>query len=158
MLESRLENARRNRQIEQSVSLLHWRTRLDLREPLLDVHIGVVFREISACVKRPLAEPLPDVVVDLVDLVGVGHRFAHYRAITLIGVLITRYAQQREVVGQKLLLSQVIDGWNELALGEVARATEDHHCARVSLVAVSAFSRRAHQRNGNRSSHDFFTA
>jgi len=158
VFEGRLEHAGRNRQIEKSVLLLVRGARLDLLEPLLDVPVGVVLREIAAGVERPLTEPLPDVVVDFVDLVGVRHRLAHQGAIPFVGILIARHAQQGEVVRQELLLRQIVDRRDELALGEIAGPAEDHHRARVGLVTASTLSWRADQRHRNRSSHDFFTA
>src|SRR5206468_1332149 len=55
VLQRHLEYARRNRQVEQSVSIVLLRARLDFVETLLDVGVGGVSGEITAGVKSPLA-------------------------------------------------------------------------------------------------------
>src|SRR6185436_7431708 len=55
VLECRLEHARRDRQIEETVPIGLGPPRLDLLQALVDVRVRVVFREIAAGVERPLA-------------------------------------------------------------------------------------------------------
>ena len=99
---------------------------LDFLQTLPDVRVSVVLAEVPAGIKRPLAQPLPNLVVDFVDLVGAGHCFPHHRPIAIVGILIARNAEQRKVFRQQLLLREVIDRRNELSLGEIAGAAKNY--------------------------------
>jgi len=158
MLERRLEDAWRNRQIEDAIPIRLSRRRFDLAKALPNRLVGAVGAEVSAGVKRPLAEPLPNVLLHLVDVLRLIHRLPHQRSISLIGVLISGDAQKCEIVGQKLLLGEVVNGRDELSLGQIASSAEDDHRARVGLVATARRTRRAHERNRTWCLHDFFTA
>src|SRR4051812_29343561 len=92
------------------------------------------------------------------NLVRLVHRFSHERAISLVGVLISRDAQQREVVREKLLFGEVVDGRDELAFREVPGGAEYHHRAWIGLVATPRSSRCTYEGNCARRLHDFFTA
>src|SRR5580658_7077345 len=59
-----------------------------------------------------------DLLADLVTELFAGH-------------LVARKSHQREVLGEQLVLGEIVKRRNELALGQVARRPKDHHDARV---------------------------
>ena len=81
---------------------------------------------IAADIERGVLDPLPD---GLIHRLGAGellHRLAALLAVLLVGHLRSRIADQDELVRQHLLPGQLVDGGNQLPLGQVAAGPEDH--------------------------------
>src|SRR5207245_303806 len=81
-------------------------------------------------------EPLPQVWIDrsrgeCLDLLG------QLLAKALMGHRATGRADNRELARQEIVLCQVVQGGNELALGQIARRAENHHYTGVTLATYA---------------------
>src|SRR5687768_14367634 len=158
MLQGRLEYAWRNGKVEQSVALFLWTARLDLPELGADRFVRGVLGEISVSVEHPVRQPLPDVVVHAMDLVGLVHLLAHDLPVRFVGARLARHSEQGEMLRQQLVLGEIVDRRQELSSREIARPAENHHRARVGNLALPGYTRGANHRKRLRSLHAFFTA
>ena len=146
------EDGRRRREVVDDVAL-RAALAVGLRQPALQLGVGLGIVERAADVEDPARERLEDGVVDrLRARVGL-ERLAHLLAVPLVAAVVAaRHADQRERRRQHVAQRQVVERRQQLAVREVARGAEDHERARAR------HARHAHAVAQRVRAHAFCTA
>src|SRR5678815_2309430 len=110
---------------------------------------------------EPLAELLPQRMVQAVYLVRLAERGAHLGAERVVGLaFIASDAEHREPFVDEMLLHQLINRRQQLATAQVSERTTDDHGARIGAAADDGLrlSRGASRNDWPVGAHECFTA
>ena len=90
-----------------------------------------------------VGEALPHLLVDRLRAAVLAHRPVQLLAELVVGERLPRGADDREAAGEQALKREVVEGGHELALHEIARATEDDDRRRLRRARqAQAFAKR----------------
>ena len=127
------EGLRRHREVVESVAARP-ALGVDLLEHAPNPVLTLLVGELGADVAHPRGEPVPDVLPERIarELL---HGLLHRGSELLRRVGRACNADDRELLREQLAIGERVERGNELALGQVARGTEDHDGARLRASA-----------------------
>jgi hypothetical protein len=96
-------------------------------QQVADAPVGVGVGRGAGDVVQPAGERLPDLLLDGLGAGELLDRLAHVGPVLLVGVLAAAGADEGEVLRQQPVQLQVVEGGDDLAVGQVAGAAEHHH-------------------------------
>ncbi len=132
----------RGRQVEEVIlaDLGALRQHLQL---LRQAFVGLDIVQFSLEVVDARRQLLPDGVIDRLRVGELQQRLAQILAELVVGLGATGESDDREIIRQEVILGQVIEGRNDLAVGEIARGPEDDRYGWRNLGRSSGNHRRA---------------
>jgi hypothetical protein len=134
------EELRRGGEVEDAVER-DARLLVELAQLAVEATVDGVVVEGSGHVAHLLQQLVEHLLVRLPARV-LRDRLAGHLAVVLVRDVRARDGDQVEALGQRALVREVVDGRQELALGEVARAAEYHERRRVDREALEALDQR----------------
>ncbi len=114
------------RQVEQPVAV-GAELAVEAVQQVADAAVGVGVGRGAGDVVQPAGERLPHLVLDGLGAGELLDRLAHVGPVLLVGVLAAAGPDEGEVLRQQPVQLQVVEGGDDLAVGQVAGAAEHHH-------------------------------
>ncbi len=107
---------------------------VDVSQNAAQLFINLRIVEIARDVVNPAREPMPQVRIDLGGG-KIADLLADHVAKLLAVHLIASHAHQRKFLRKQIILGEIVERRDQLALGQVARSAEYHHHARIGRPA-----------------------